>query len=86
MLQTIVPLQNLKLPYTCKVVGLMPSRGFFTFIVGSHLLFAFICHVASGLELSHGLRAIPSSDTDLAWRNLSSLTLWDPLTDCLRKY
>lgn len=45
-----------------------------------------ICHVASGLELSHGLRAIPSSDTDLAWRNLSSLTLWDPLTDCLRKY
>ena len=83
--RSFISMQNLKLPYTCKVVGLMPSRGFFTFIVGSHLLFAFICHVASGLELSHGLRAIPSSDTDLAWRNLSSLTLWDPLTDCLRK-
>ena len=52
-------------------------------MVGSHLL----CHVASGLELSHGLRAIPSSDTDLALHNLSAdlLTLWDPLTYRLRK-
>lgn len=61
MLQTIVPLQNLKLPYTCKVVGLMPSRGFFTFIVGSHLLFAMlpvVWNFPMGWEPSHPVTRI----------------------------